>query len=56
MSQYQIICICQGTINIINCVKEGGSLINIQGAVKRKMHICFNIKATQKTEILDNNV
>ena len=46
MSQYRIFSICQRTINIINCAQEGASLISKQGAVKKKMHICFNIKAT----------
>ena len=46
MSQYRIISICQRTINIFNCAQEGASLISKQGAVKKKMHICFNIKAT----------
>ena len=45
-SQYRIISICQRTINIINCAQEGASLISKQGAVKKKMRICFNIKAT----------
>ena len=44
------------TINIINCAQEGGSLIDIQEVVKKKMRICFNIKATQKIEFHDNNV
>ena len=47
MSQYCIISISQRTINIINCAQEGESLITEQGAVKEKMRICFNIKATQ---------
>ena len=38
--------ICQRTINIINCAQEGASLISKQGAVKKKMCIRFNIKAT----------
>ena len=29
-----------------NCPQEGASLISKQGAVKKKMRICFNIKAT----------
>ena len=45
MSQYRIISICQRTINIINCAQEGAS-ISKQGAVKKKMRICFNIKTT----------
>ena len=48
MTQYQVICICQRTINIINCAEECASLITKQGAVKKKMHICFNMKATQR--------
>ena len=44
-SKYRIIGICQRAINIITCAKEGASLINKQGLVK-KMRICFNIKAT----------
>ena len=47
MSQYRIISICQRTINIINCAQEGASLISKQGAVKKKMRICLNIKATE---------
>ena len=46
MSQYRIIGICQRTINVINCAQEGASLISKIGAVKKKMHICFNIKGT----------
>ena len=46
MSQYCIIRIYQRTINIINCAQERVSLITKQGAVKEKMGICFNIKAT----------
>ena len=45
MSQYRII--CQTTIIIINCAQEGASLISKQGAVKKKMRICLNIKAKQ---------
>ena len=47
MSQYQIISICQRTINIINCAQEGASLTTKQGAVKEKMRICFNINVAQ---------
>ena len=47
MSQYQIISICQRTINIINCAQEGASLNSKQGTVKKKMHISRNIKAIQ---------
>ena len=43
MSQYRIISICQRTINIINCAQEGASFITKQGAVKKKIQICFNI-------------
>ena len=46
MSLYQIISICQRTINIVNCAQEGASLKSKQEAVKKKMYICFNIKAT----------
>ena len=46
MSQYRIISICQRTIDIINCAQEDVSLICKQGAVKKKMCICFNINAT----------
>ena len=46
MSQYRIISICERTINFINCTQEGASLISKQGAVKKKIRICFNIKAT----------
>ena len=46
MSQYQIISIFQRTINIINSSQEGASLISKQGTLKKKMHVCFNIKAT----------
>ena len=45
MSQYRII--CQKTVIIINCAQEGASLISKQGAVKKKMRICLNIKAKQ---------
>ena len=31
----------------INCAQEGASLISKQGAVKKKMCICFNIKTTR---------
>ena len=34
------------SISFINCAQEGASLISKQGAVKKKMRICFNIKAT----------
>ena len=47
ISQYRIICVYQRTINIINCAKESASLITKQEAVKKKMCICFDIKATQ---------
>ena len=47
ISQHRIISVYQRTINIINCAKEGGSLITKQGAAKKKMCICFDIKATQ---------
>ena len=47
MSQYRIISICQRNINIINCTQECASLITKQEAVKKKMYVCFNIKATQ---------
>ena len=46
MNQYRIISICQITIHIINCPQEDASLIAKQGEVKKKMCICFNIKAT----------
>ena len=46
MSQYRILSIYQRTINIINCAQEGVSLISKQVAVKKKMRICFTIKAT----------
>ena len=46
MSQYLIFTICQITINIINCAQEDAFLISKQGAVKKKICICFNIKAT----------
>ena len=36
ISQYRIISVIQRTINIINCAKEGASLITKQGAVKKK--------------------
>ena len=35
------------SISFINCAQEGASLINKQRAVKKKMIICVNIKATQ---------
>ena len=47
ISQYRIVSVYQRTINIINCAKEGASLITKQGAAKKKMCICFDIKATQ---------
>ena len=47
MSQCCIISVCQRAFNIINCGEEGASLITEQGAVKEKMRICFNIKATR---------
>ena len=47
MRQYQVVSICQRAINIINCAQEGASLISKQGAVKKKMRIFFNIKATR---------
>ena len=40
-------CVRQRAINITDCAQEGASLITEQGAVKEKMHICFNIKATR---------
>ena len=46
MSLYQIISICQRTFNILNCAQEGVTLFSKQVAVKKKMRICFNIKAT----------
>ena len=46
MSQYRIISICQRTTNIFNYAQEGESLISKQGAVKIKIRICLNIKAT----------
>ena len=46
MSQYRIISICQRTINVINCAREGASLISKQRVVKTKMRISFNIKTT----------
>ena len=47
MSQYQIISICQKTINIINCVQEGASLITKQGAAKKK-HILVSTLTPQE--------
>ena len=35
------------SISFINCAQEGASLISKQRAVKKKMHICVNIKATR---------
>ena len=49
--EYLIISICQRTINIIHEAQEGPSLITQQGVVKKKMHICFNIRATRKNWI-----
>ena len=46
MSQYRIISIYERTINFINYTQEGASLISKQGAVKKKIRICFSIKAT----------
>ena len=45
-SQHQIIPISQRTTIIIKCAREGASLISKQGAVKKKMCICFNINTT----------
>ena len=47
MSQYRIISTCKRTVNIINWSQEGTSLITKQGAVKKKMRICFNVKVTR---------
>ena len=49
MSQYCMIRICQRAVNIVNCIQGWGgpSLITEQVAVKEKMRICFNIKATR---------
>ena len=47
MSQYQIISICQRTINIISCAQGSASLIINQGAAKKKMGIYFSIKVTR---------
>ena len=47
MSQYCIIGICQRAINIINCAQDGASVITEHGAVKEKIRIYFNIKATR---------
>ena len=41
MSQYRILSIYKGTINIINCAQEGESLISKQGAVKKKNAYLF---------------
>ena len=38
-SKYRIIGICQRAINIITCAKEGASLINKQGLVKKNAHL-----------------
>ena len=38
--------VCQGTTNSINCAQESASFVTEQGAVKKKMHIYFNIKVT----------
>ena len=35
------------SISFINCAQEGASLISKQRAVKKKMRICVNIKATR---------
>ena len=35
------------SILLINCAQEGVPLISKQGAVKKKVRICFNIKATR---------
>ena len=45
MSQIRIISICKRTISVINCAQEGISLISKQVTVKKKVRICFNIKA-----------
>ena len=51
MGQYRINSICQGTIDIINYAQECAPLITYQGAVKKKLSICFNIKAAQTQSI-----
>ena len=48
MDQCCIISVYQGAISIINCAQEGSSLITEQGAIKEKMRIRFNIKATRR--------
>ena len=45
MSQARIISICKRTISVINCARQGTSLISKQVTVKKKVRICFNIKA-----------
>ena len=57
MSQHRIISILsleslvywslELSISFINCAQEGASLISKQRAVKKKMRICVNIKATR---------
>ena len=47
MTHYRIFIICQRTVNTIKCAQEGASWITKQGAVKKKMCICFKIKTTR---------
>ena len=35
------------SISFINCAQEDAALISKQGVVKKKMCICFNVKATR---------
>ena len=47
MTHYRVFIICQRTVNTIKCAQEGASWITKQGAVKKKMCICFKIKTTR---------
>ena len=47
INQVRVIIICLRTINIINYAQENTSLIDEQGAVKKKVVLVYNIKATQ---------
>ena len=52
MTHYRIFIICQRTVNTIKCAQEDASWITKQGAVKKKMCICFKIKTTRAKWIL----
>ena len=48
MSLYQIISICQRTINILNCAQEGVTLISKQVAVKKKCVFVSTLRPQQQ--------